>query len=147
MKRMKILTVLFVAMLMCSACSADKKEPVETDNTVSVAQEVVTPKQEVKQEVIMHSTEATEAKIIDPVLDDSWTIGHLPDCKSKKMVLQPLEYSEWYVVGFTNCEHGDPTSRDYLKERAVREIYKCEECGYTISSSHTETSVVHPKRS
>ena len=45
MKRMKILTVLFVAMLMCSACSADKKEPVETDNTVSVAQEVVTPKQ------------------------------------------------------------------------------------------------------
>ena len=143
---MKILTVLFAVVLMCSACSLDKKEPVKTDNTVSAEQDVTIPETDDKKEVKKDSTEATEAKIIDPVLDDSWTIGHLPDCKSKKMVLQPLEYSEWYVVGFTNCEHGDPTSRDYLKERTVREIYKCEECGYTTSSSHTETSIVHPQR-
>lgn len=144
---MKILIVLFAVVLMCSACSLNKIEPVETDNTVSAEQDVTTPETDDKKEEKKDSTEATEEKMIDPVLNDSWTKGHLPACKSKKMVLQPLEYSEWYVIGFAACEHGDPTSRDYLKERTVREIYKCEGCGYTTSTSHAETSVVHPNRS
>ena len=134
--------VLFAVVLMCSACAADRKEGAKTDNAVSAQQEVALPEpQEMKYFA------PAEQEIITPVLDNSWTKGHSPDCASQKMVLQPLEYSEWDVVGFTNCEHGDPTSRDYLKERTVREIYKCEGCGYTTSSSHTETSVVHPKRS
>ena len=67
------------------------------------------------------------------------------ECGSGEMVLR-REYGPWETVGFDACIHGDPTKRDTIQEREVREKYVCTNtrCGAVEQGgTHTETRRVH----